>query len=100
MPHAFPKIADYSGAIFLLAVAAIWFGTSNAAREIVAEQAIYRRERMVNLSGVNYVLSKFTLLTGLCIVQCTVLLGIASIAARPRQREPDRQLPGDARRAT
>ncbi len=76
----FPKIADYSGAIFLLAVAAIWFGTSNAAREIVSEQAIYKRERMVNLSVVNYVLSKFTLLTGLCIVQCTVLLGIASIA--------------------
>ncbi|HEY4116252.1 MAG TPA: ATP-binding cassette domain-containing protein, partial [Byssovorax sp.] len=72
----FTKVADLGGALFLLAVAAIWFGTSNAAREIVSEQAIYRRERMVNLSIVNYVLSKFTWLTGLSIVQCSVLLVI------------------------
>jgi ABC-type multidrug transport system ATPase subunit len=72
----FPEVADFSGAIFFLAIASIWFGTSNAAREIVAEQAIYRRERMVNLSIFNYVASKFALLSILCIVQCTVLLGI------------------------
>jgi ABC-type multidrug transport system ATPase subunit len=72
----FPKVADYSSAIFFLTVAALWFGTSNAAREIVGEQAIYRRERMVNLSIFNYVMSKFTLLGLLCTVQCAVLLGI------------------------
>ena len=72
----FPKIADFGGAIFFLSIAAIWFGTSNAAREIVAEQAIYRRERMVNLSIFNYVMSKFALLSVLCIVQCFVLLAI------------------------
>ena len=75
-PSRFPEVADFGGAIFFLAVAAIWFGTSNAGREIVAEQAIYRRERMVNLSIVNYVMSKFVMLTLLSIVQCTVLLGI------------------------
>lgn len=73
----FPEVQDFSGALFFLAVASIWFGTSNAAREIVAEQAIYRRERMVNLSIVNYVLSKFGLLALLCVIQCTVLLAIA-----------------------
>jgi hypothetical protein len=72
----FTKVADFSGAIFFLAIAALWFGTSNAAREIVSEQAIYRRERMVNLSIVNYVMSKFTLLTILCTAQCFVLLTI------------------------
>ncbi|MEI8255606.1 MAG: ABC transporter permease, partial [Deltaproteobacteria bacterium] len=72
----FPEVSDYAGAIFLLSVAAIWFGTSNAGREIVAEQAIYRRERMVNLSVVNYVLSKFVMLSALSVIQCTVLLGI------------------------
>ena len=41
----------------------VWFGTSNAAREIVSERAIYLRERMVNLSLFNYVLSKFILLS-------------------------------------
>lgn len=75
-PGRFQNVADFGSAIFFLVVAAIWFGTSNAAREIVAEQAIYRRERMVNLSIFNYIMSKFVLLSGLCIVQCTVLLGI------------------------
>jgi ABC transport system ATP-binding/permease protein len=72
----FVKVTDFSSAIFFLTVAALWFGTSNAAREIVSEQAIYRRERMVNLSIFNYVMSKFTLLALLCSLQCTVLLGI------------------------
>jgi ABC-type multidrug transport system ATPase subunit len=76
----FTRVADFGGAVFFLAIAALWFGTSNAAREIVGEQAIYRRERMVNLSIVNYVMSKFTLLTLLCMVQCTVLLTIVFVA--------------------
>ena len=72
----FVPVADYGGAIYLMAIAALWFGTSNAAREIVSEQAIYRRERMVNLSIFNYVMSKFSFLMVMCVVQCTVLLGI------------------------
>ena len=76
----FTKVADFGGAVFFLAIAALWFGTSNAAREIVSEQAIYRRERMVNLSIVNYVMSKFTLLAILCTVQCFVLLTIVFAA--------------------
>ena len=72
----FVNVADYGGAIYLMAIAALWFGTSNAAREIVSEQAIYRRERMVNLSIFNYVMSKFSFLTVMATVQCTVLLGI------------------------
>ncbi len=72
----FVSVADHSGAIYLLSIAAIWFGTSNAAREIVSEQAIYRRERMVNLSIFNYVMSKFVFLTLMCTLQCAVLLGI------------------------
>jgi ABC-type multidrug transport system ATPase subunit len=72
----FPNVADFSSAIFFLTVAALWFGTSNAAREIVAEQAIYRRERMVNLSVFNYVMSKFALLSLVSTVQCSVLLAI------------------------
>src|SRR5262249_31403000 len=71
---------DHTGAIFFLVVAAIWFGTSNAAREIVSERAIYLRERMVNLGLLNYVLSKYFLLTGFCIIQCTVLLATVFFA--------------------
>ncbi len=71
---------DHSGAIFFLVVAAVWFGTSNAAREIVSERAIYMRERMVNLRLVNYVFSKFLLLSLFCVIQCTVLLAIVFFA--------------------
>ncbi|HET9958035.1 MAG TPA: FHA domain-containing protein, partial [Polyangiaceae bacterium] len=71
---------DHSGAIFFLVVAAVWFGTSNAAREIVSERAIYMRERMVNLRLFNYVCSKFILLSFFCVIQCTVLLAIVFFA--------------------
>ncbi len=67
---------DHTGAINFLVIAAIWFGTSNAAREIVKERAVYLRERMVNLSVFNYVFSKFLLLSLFCVIQCTVLLTI------------------------
>lgn len=67
---------DQTGALFFLVVAAVWFGTSNAAREIVSERAIYLRERMVNLGIVNYVMSKFIVLAGFCVVQCLILQSI------------------------
>lgn len=67
-------------ALFLMVLAAIWFGCSNSAREIVGEWAIYRRERMVNLGIPAYLGSKFALLGGLCILQCGALLAIVAIA--------------------
>jgi pSer/pThr/pTyr-binding forkhead associated (FHA) protein/ABC-type multidrug transport system ATPase subunit len=65
-----------AAALFMLIASAVWFGTSNAAREIVSEQAIYRRERMVNLMIPSYVLSKFAVLALLSFIQCALLLGI------------------------
>ncbi len=67
---------DQTAAMFFVVVSAVWFGTSNSAREIVTERAIYLRERMVNLSLVNYVFSKYIILSLVCVLQCTVLLGI------------------------
>jgi len=67
---------DHSASIFFVVVAAVWFGTSNAAREIVSERAIYMRERMVNLGLFNYIFSKFLLLSLFCVIQCTILLAI------------------------
>ncbi len=66
----------HAAAIFMLVASAVWFGTSNSAREIVAELAIYRRERMVNLKIPSYVLAKFAVLAALSLIQCAVLLGI------------------------
>lgn len=64
--------------IFLTGLAALWFGCSNAAREIVGEWAIFRREWMVGLRIAPYLLSKFVVLGGLCVVQCLVLLIVIS----------------------
>ena len=72
--------ADNTAAVFFLVLAACWFGTSNAAREIVSERAIYLRERMVNLGLLNYVLSKYVLLALFCMLQCTTLLAIVFFA--------------------
>jgi ABC transport system ATP-binding/permease protein len=71
---------DNAGSMFFLVVSAVWFGTSNAAREIVSEVAVYKRERMVNLRLFNYVFSKFLLLSIFCVIQCTLLLGIVFFA--------------------
>ncbi len=59
---------------FALALAAIWCGTTNAAREICKERPIYLRERMVNLKIESYVLSKIVVLSLLSFVQCGILL--------------------------
>ncbi len=71
---------DNAASMFFLVVSAVWFGTSNAAREIVSEVAVYKRERMVNLRLFNYVFSKFLLLSLFCVVQCTMLLAIVFFA--------------------
>ena len=67
-------------AILMMAMSALWFGASNAVREIVGEWAVYRRERMVNLGIPAYVASKFTILGGLCAIQCFALLTIVSFS--------------------
>jgi ABC-type multidrug transport system ATPase subunit len=60
----------------LLAITVMWFGCNNAAKEIVKEEAIYGRERAVNLGIVPYVGSKFLLLSVLSALQTLLLLGI------------------------
>ena len=71
---------DHTAAMFFVVVSCVWFGTSNAAREIVTERSIYLRERMVNLRLVNYLLSKYVLLSVFCVAQCAMLLGIVFFA--------------------
>jgi ABC-type multidrug transport system ATPase subunit/ABC-type multidrug transport system permease subunit len=61
---------------FLMVVAALWFGCNNAARDIVGEWTIYKRERMVTLKLLSYVFSKLAVLLGLCILQCGSMLVI------------------------
>jgi hypothetical protein len=76
-----PNFANTITTLFLLSISAIWFGCSNAAREIVSEWAIYRRERMVNLKIPSYVASKFSALGGFCFLQCAALVLIVHSGA-------------------
>ena len=64
---------------FALVLAAVWCGTTNAAREICKERSIYLRERMVNLRIESYVLSKVVILSLLSLVQCSILLGMTHL---------------------
>jgi ABC-type multidrug transport system ATPase subunit/ABC-type multidrug transport system permease subunit len=61
---------------FLMVVAALWFGCNNAARDIVGEWTIYKRERMVTLKLFPYVFSKLTVLLALCTFQVGSMLAI------------------------
>jgi ABC-type multidrug transport system ATPase subunit len=61
---------------FLLVIAALWFGCSAAAQQIVKERLIYRRERMVNLRLGPYLLSKFVLFALLGLLQSVLLLAL------------------------
>jgi ABC-type multidrug transport system ATPase subunit/pSer/pThr/pTyr-binding forkhead associated (FHA) protein/ABC-type multidrug transport system permease subunit len=69
---------------FLMVIAAVWFGCNNAARDIVGEWTIYKRERMVTLKLAPYVLSKFTVLFGLCAFQCGIMLAIVYLVCNLR----------------
>ena len=65
--------------LFLLVTVAVWFGCSNSAREIVAERAIFHRERMLGQSIGAYIASKVVVLALLSLFQCMVLLGLLYI---------------------
>ncbi|MGA0384600.1 MAG: ABC transporter permease, partial [Flavobacteriaceae bacterium] len=64
------------GVIFLMAIASIWFGVSNAAKEIVGEQSIYKRERMFNLWIDSYILSKISVLSVISFIQLLIFESI------------------------
>ena len=59
---------------YVLALAAVWFGTINACRELVKERLIFEREHRVGLQTVAYVLSKVLVLSVLGIMQCFILV--------------------------
>ena len=63
---------------FVLVLSAIWFGCTNASREIVKERAIFFRERMIGVEVPAYVFSKVRILAMLGFVQCLALILIVN----------------------
>ncbi len=62
--------------LFIMVITILWFGCNNAAREIVKEEAIYARERAVNLGIMPYLASKFVVLSLICAVQVLLMMGL------------------------
>ncbi|MFM2432521.1 MAG: hypothetical protein RLZZ511_3735 [Cyanobacteriota bacterium] len=72
--------------LFVFTCAAIWVGLSGSLQAIVREQAVYARERLVNLQIPAYLGSKAVVLGGLAVVQallicCVVTIGFQSPTA-------------------
>ncbi|MCC6749378.1 MAG: FHA domain-containing protein [Deltaproteobacteria bacterium] len=71
-----PDRGPTSTMYLIMSLSALWFGCSNAAREITKESSIYARERMVNLRVIPYVASKFFVLQWLALIQVSTMLVI------------------------
>lgn len=65
--------------LFMLALAVTLLGMFGAAYEIVKEEAIYQRERMVNLKIPSYLMSKVVVLGFFALIQCATLLAVVAI---------------------
>ncbi len=68
--------------LFSLTVYAVMVGSLSQMREIVKEQDIYRRERLVNLRLLPYLLSKFGVAVIMALYQATWYVGLHYLAFR------------------
>lgn len=66
----------------MMVITSIWFGISNAAREIADESSIYEKERMYNLGIIPYILSKLIVLSFLTIIQITLFSFICVVSIK------------------
>jgi ABC-type multidrug transport system ATPase subunit/pSer/pThr/pTyr-binding forkhead associated (FHA) protein len=71
--QALPKLPQL-GVLFLTAIASIWFGVSNSAKEIVGEWDIAQREFRVNVMLFPYLLSKQIVLSVISALQLLLFL--------------------------
>jgi len=71
-----PDRGPTSTMFLIMSLSALWFGCSNAAREITKESSIFARERMVNLKVIPYIASKFFVLQWLALLQVSTMLTI------------------------
>ncbi|MDX2305096.1 MAG: ATP-binding cassette domain-containing protein [Microscillaceae bacterium] len=66
--------------LFLMIVAAVWLGTSNAAREIIGELSIYQRERMFNLRIIPYIFSKLLVINFFSLIQMLMMVAVIHLS--------------------
>lgn len=84
-PDGSIRLAAKGGLVLLILVLGItWLGASNAAREIVKELPLFRRERAVGLSIPAYLSAKVAVLSAVTVLQAVVLV----LLATARQKGP------------
>lgn len=59
--------------------AGFWVGIFNSIQEISRERTIYERERFTGIKALPYVMSKFVVITLLCVVQSLIMMVLFSI---------------------
>lgn len=70
------RMEDINVVLLITLLTAVWFGAANSVSEIVKENAIYKRERAVNLRIAPYLLSKAVVLGIICLVQSVIFISI------------------------
>ena len=80
--------------MFFAYLSTLWFGTSNAARVIVEEIPIYRRERLVGVGANSYLLSKFIFLATITCFQAAFLWALMTFFEGGRDGSATLQLLG------
>lgn len=82
-----PPVKDAPEMLFLIVIAALWFGTINAARELTKERPIFLREQLAGVRVWPYLLSKVAVLSFHCVAQSLLLLWIIGLRV-PLTEEP------------
>ncbi|MDW8463475.1 MAG: ABC transporter permease [Geminocystis sp.] len=73
--------------VFVFTCAAIWVGLASSLQEIVKENDIYSRERLVNLNLLSYLGSKITILSALAGLQTLLMVVVTLVAFSPPKPE-------------
>lgn len=76
LPFITDDVPNDGRTIFISSIIAFWLGANNSVREIIAEKAVYERERLVNLKLPSYIFSKFAVLSVIGLVQCLLFVAI------------------------
>jgi len=86
--EADPALAPLAQTVlFVFTSAAIWVGLATSLQEIIKENDIYLRERLVNLNLFAYLKSKITVLSALAFLQTILMVGVILLAFSPPESE-------------
>jgi putative ABC transport system ATP-binding protein len=84
-----PQLAPLAQTVLLVFTsAAIWVGLASSLQEIVKENDIYNRERLVNLDIFAYLISKISILSGLAFLQTLAMVLVIHLSFTPPDNPP------------